>query len=523
MIAYKSKLIDKNKTISITNSNGQNICSDNLEYLLDFLLEPAPQNEFKVAWDIDRFIAPLLKLIDKDSLQRMFQQGKVFLKPYNIKYNQNKSLFISKGSWRATIYHLKQYYPDDDEPSLQGTVEKGNYLLKEMRAIGITPTRLSSPVAMLDSILDNFDLPTYEHIPDGAGQYSWECCGRNWVEAVKIGWWHQDVFDLDLISAFSNVMATLMDTRYGSWTYSKEPPPNAKYGWCYGQVTIDKDVKISPIIYIDADGHLYSPTGTWSTCLLLQEIDFIHRYGLGRFRITDGHFWTPKQRVYPLQLLMQDLFGKRHKSDLANRVVKRGANGIYGRLLQVFPEGKFGEHFNPVWGSIIETLPRLEVAKFIYENDLVDATLHIATDGFLSDREVKVENSGRMGSWRLDSQGPALIVSSGNLFYGDKHPCQLYYPEAMEMINAKPKASEWSKPIKRTMTLGDMFLDEFAEIGEEREVATGFSLKIDHDRSFERLPSSGKDLLTKVYDSRPLRASKLSKPELKEVEVEKPV
>jgi hypothetical protein len=73
------------------------------------------------------------------------------------------------------------------------------------------------------------------------------------------------------------------------------------------------------------------------------------------------------------------------------------------------------------------------------------------------------------------------------------------------------------------MTLGDMFLDEFAEIGAERTVSTGFSLKIDHDRNFRTLPSSGKMLLNKIYDSKPFKSSKLTKPEFKEISIEEPI
>lgn len=505
--AYRSKLIDGQ--VLLEDSDGESLTSDNLDYLFDFLLEPA--DGFKVAWDIDALMAPIMRLAPPDKLQGVFEDNKLKLWPYFAIYNQGKSTYIKRGSWRATIYHLAQYWPDADEPdSLDNVVGLTNQLLADLKTIGIVPSKLSSPVAMVSDLLKKFKLPNYTTIPDDVGQFAWHCCGKTWTEAIATGHFEQ-AFDYDIHASYPSVLANLLDHNYGQFVHGIQPPPNACYGWCHGRVTINKDVKISPIVYTDADDHLYTPTGSWDTYLTRQEVEFILAYGLGSFDIKDAWWWVPHKRVYPYQLLMLDLYGKRPQSELLNRIIKRMQTGIYGKTLQVFPEGTFGDYFNPIYGAQIESQTRLKVARFIYDNSLENHTLHIATDGILTDKQVALLKSNGMGSWRLDSSGPALVVSSGVLFYGTKKPCQLYYDEAMELIKAKPKASEWSKAIKRTMTLGDMALG-FAEMGEIKTVYTGFSLPVDHDRNFERLPATGGELLTNRYDSIPLEASKLTKP-----------
>ena len=58
------------------------------------------------------------------------------------------------------------------------------------------------------------------------------------------------------------------------------------------------------------------------------------------------------------------------------------------------------------------------------------------------------------------------------------------------------------------------------ELGKVVNTETGFYLPVEHDREFKTLPRCGQDLLDNAYSSKPLRASKLTKPNLVEEEYE---
>jgi len=519
MIAYKSSIIDHQ--VHLVDSLGNHRVSDNLQQLLNFLLQPH-SGEFKVAWDLELFAAPMLRLLPLDYLQKLYEKGQVWIREsgHSITYNPKKSLYLTLGSNRAKLYHLKQFFGDTEpEPaSLRGVAQKGELLLRELRDVGVEPKRLSSPVALIDDLLDEVDYPNFEELPDEVGQMAWECCAKPWTEATKIGFF-AEAWDYDINSAYPYAVSRLLDLRYGRWVQDRGIPDEAVYGFARGEVNIYSE--ISPVVYANASGHLYNPKGKRDDTLPLQVLRFLKEFDQGDFKIFgDGWWWLPKEIVKgnedkfrPFKGLMMRLFGHRHKSALLNRVMKRSSTGVYGKLLQTYRDGKFAKSFNPVYGAIAETEPKLEVARCILGHKLEDSIIHISTDGFLLEKRVDIENGEMMGEWRLDSSGPALVVSSGCLFYGDKRPNQLSYGEAMDMIARKPKASSWEKSSKRMCTMGDVLESGgLGDIGKVMPIVVGFGLKIEYDRSFFDLPSNGEELLVGHYSSKALLASKLSKP-----------
>lgn len=515
MIAYK---IDTEQSqIVIRNSLGGEVKSDNIDYLLDFLLEPQP-NQFRVFWDMDTEISPILAILDQNRLECLFQTTRTWLAPYSITYHPERSLIITKGvgkSLRVAYYNLSQFYPDIETASTEEAVKKGEELLAELASIGVEPRRLSSSIAIFDYIYDTIPLPNYRDMPHEVGELARESVNGGWMEAYQLGHWEQ-AWDYDIVSAYPSIAAKLLDHRYGTWAQDKECPSGAVYGFAYGEVKVATD--ISPIIFKDYYGHSYTPRGRWYDYLTKQEIDFLQEFDLGSFKISDAWWWIPKSKVYPLQLIMHKLFNQRMKSELLNRVVKGAMVGIYGRTLQEYPE-RFAPSYDPVWGSIIEAETRLKVARFIYENNVQTNLLHVSTDGVLLDKEVPLVSDNKFGSWKLDSTGAALVVSSGTLFYGKRRPHQLNYEKAIELVRAKPKANSWELPIKRRMKLGDTALYN-AKLGKVKTIDTGFGLIFDHSRDFPKMPLTGKELLTEHFYSRPYRAGKLKNRPLAEKELD---
>ena len=61
--------------------------------------------------------------------------------------------------------------------------------------------------------------------------------------------------------------------------------------------------------------------------------------------------------------------------------------GIWGYTLSVNYDGELGDYFNSVWGVEVESRTRLEVARFVLDNNLLDNLLSIAVDGVLVSKE----------------------------------------------------------------------------------------------------------------------------------------
>lgn len=110
--------------------------------------------------------------------------------------------------------------------------------------------------------------------------------------------------------------------------------------------------------------------------------------------------------------------------------------------------------------------------------------------------------------WRLSYTGPALVVSSGLVFYAEKRPKGLSLEDVLGMIKEHPGQGYYEKLVKRRVTLGDaLSLGRFSELGTEKLMTSSLDFyRVEHDRDFLKLPKSGGALLRNKYQSKPRRA-----------------
>lgn len=516
--------------VAIDNSVGQSIKSNEITKLLEYLANQ-PKPDFKLFWDLDNSLALLFKDCDMELIERLSRNKKYVFKDganneYAITYNTGKVFGVEVNGSSNLFYHLKQFYKGLPQPKdtsdIQEIQQFGLNLMTELRSVGIYPYRLTSPASFTDQIYSKLKLPTHNDIPEDVCQLAWQCADRAWTEAHKLG--HFPVaYDYDMRSAYACSVKELLDTRYGDWVHTGKYTGTATYG--FYSVRVNIDAKVSPISYMDAKNELIHPNGSWKTWLTNLELDFINEYKLGRFTVLDGWEWKPKSVVKPLQLTVYKMFKDRQKSPLLNKLMKYAMTSLYGLNLQTYTdpvtkETILGKHFNPVWGALIEVMAKIKVCKFIYDNDLVKDLILISTDGVLATKKIDTKDDGLIGSWKLSSTSPALAVTSSAVFYADKRPCQLSYNEVMELIKDNPQASEYKKPVTRRLVLDDLVTGNWNELGKVVNTETGFYLPVEHDREFKILPRCGQDLLDNTYSSKPLRASKLTKPNLVEEEYE---
>lgn len=507
IIAYVNRIEDSQ--VYLEESTGEKCRTTRLDWLLDFLLGSFDGAHMKVCWNLDGFVAPLLRLLGKDACRELVDSDhKVFVRPYSLFYIPGKVFSVRRGRYQATLYGIDQYFPDYEEPSEALTLGAlADYLMAQLRRMGLQPQKLTSPVAIYeDSLLKHMDVPTIAEMPENAlecAKYAYNCCGRLWISNFKVGHW-DTAFEYDIQSAFPAEAAELYSTRHCKYQKSKRYVKGAHWGFLRGRVTIWADV--SPIVYRMGNNWLVCPKGTWDTYLTLDEVRFIEKWDIGRFELRDGWFLTFTAPVKPLEVPMQKLFVYREVNETVRLLSKRMAVGVYGKFIEQHDDGSYGWWLNPMYAAQIGTRVRLRDAEFIYVHKLQDKLISVAVDSVLLDGYAGKPKGSGMGAWRLSNACPVFVLSPGLVFYGDKHPKGFSYDLLRKLITLKPRAHTYEAWLPRRVTLGEALNSRWGELGEMRRFRSAIDLHLLHqDRHFPRAPKTGEALVNRKYRSQAVK------------------
>ena len=504
---------------TLCNSDGESTKSNYLDFLLKYC---DSDNVIRVAYNIDWMMARLCYLLNipEWQLKKFWGSSSLYWQGWQLFFVPHRYLGFKYGKhWgEANMSDIFQYDPtlpfdiDPMDAALKAK-EIGESVYSVLRKLDLNPKTLSSPVsAFQKEILSTIDLPTLDDIPVEVRLHASECLHGGWQEIFRQGHFSESCFDYDLVSAYSRYTADLIDHRYGTWFQSDKFYPSLPYGFCRGTVRIISD--FSPIVY-DAGGQQYTPVGEWETTLTSKQIKQLYDYGIGQFKMSSAWYWKPDKIVTPLKQEMETLFEwKAQLTGIERDIVKRLLVGIWGKTAEVFHDGEFGKLFNPVWAATIESSTRTQVADFILSNHAQDNLISIAVDGCLLDKKIDIAETGEMGTWKLNNEAPAFVVSSGvGAIKGkaSRGAFSLNYDWLAEQIAANPDATEYTMVKTTPVTLGQALkwgkLDKLGELEQsERSVFIG----IENKRLYKESPVTGGDLL-RQYHSDPLDVSTLNK------------
>jgi hypothetical protein len=363
---------------------------------LDFLLQYA--REINVFFHIEYAVANLLALLklSEKQLRELNDTTELLVKGYKLKYVQKKFLSIIHGDEFVLFSDASQYMDTyslvtGDTLSKAREAQKiGLEVFQALRKLGLHPTNVISPISVFEKErLAQLNLPTIEDIPLEAGQYAYESTSGPWVEAFRKGKFIG--FDYDISSCYPSYLAKTPDIRYGTFQKVTQFIPEAYYGHYYGMVNMTAD--FHPIIYRRTHRRSYTPKGEWERVSSMYELLFIDKYKRGEYEIYDGWVWIPDKLVFPYAGIINWLYEKKETSKgIDKKVVKRIMSALWGYTLMQNddPKEPLGDYFNPIVGEFVETGARLEVARFVIENNLVDSLISIAVDGVLTSKEVKL-------------------------------------------------------------------------------------------------------------------------------------
>lgn len=108
--------------------------------------------------------------------------------------------------------------------------------------------------------------------------------------------------------------------------------------------------------------------------------------------------------------------------------------------------------------------------------------------------------------WVLAHEGPALCITSGLCFYGERKPEGLHLNDVLAMIKEHPRAQQYRAELDRAVTLAEgLEMGKVEDIGTIQPHVTTIRLYNQrHARHFPKLPKTGQQLKSKHYNSLPL-------------------
>ena len=520
-------------TVVLRASSGTNCASSTLDHLLEFL-QFTGKHVFRFAFELDEFIAPVLRRLPVSSLQELVDRKETTFGKFRIYYLPGKLFQVGPvGQPFGTRYYgIKRFLNIVGilpTPPLAQVQETGQDILDTIEAIGLgEPKRLTTAGAMFTSTDIGSELmlsiPTTNDYPPGLLEDIVEMSvladNKYWVSAYQVGCWVSGLFDYDLTSCFSSIAAGLLDTRdMEFWRSSSigSREQGAYYGLVQGRFYLDPDSEYrhaSPIM-VDLPNRLVGQAYGWlpEDVYTLDEIRTVERYDLGSFIQTgQGIFAKVLNGVrprYPSREAMRWLYEKRRWSEMSSTICKTAANAVVGKLVEKErDDGSVPEYRNQFYHALITAQTRCAITKFLVENEVrEDELVTVQTDGVRLIRDVPLRTN-RMGSWRNNGEYPCIIVSGHKVYTGDKRPYKITFDDIVEMVCEHPYVERYSKKGWHRTTIQDAIeTGDVSKVGELVNLPTYFDLiGLDREqtRVFPKVPKNGMELLNGRFGSDPI-------------------
>jgi len=449
------------QSILLSCNDGRRLVTDNWEDIAGFLLMPC---DMALVFNIDEFVDTILP---KDIKEALKGGGRIYSYDNRKLYYQPSRMF---GINQIDFYGLSRY-SDNEITDVMELAELATKVTKAYSFFGVTPARLTSPVAVFNETLDKVDFPRACDLPDSAFDMLSKCAEiawEEWREVYKLGPWEaNEITDYDLASAYPYLISILPDLRGAKFFTSKTVPANYSWGLLQGKLKIDKDV--TPFLHI----------GEWDRLITTDHLWLIDRYELGQFEMEQGWFYLlPANPKYPFSDTMQMLYkARQNENPLVQKIAKAISVGIGGKFAQRYDNGKLGDNYNSIYATIITSRCQVKVADFIWRNNLSDRCVSVMVDGCLVEgKRLQLPENNGMGRWRANPPSPFLVASLLYQWGLDKKPDGHTYNEIIELINKTPNNSVFGIIDLNVLT---------------------------YDRHFAKLPRTGSALLNNIYTSTP--------------------
>ena len=515
--------------VGIRNSEDKVVVSDDAGTLLKFLRYSASQT-MRVSFNLDEFIAPILRLLPPDILDRLSKfDSNLSYQGHELYYFPDRLFRVGK----SKFYSLREFWldPPCDNPTMEDTQGFLAELMAtfdelNLKRVGGQPVRkITSPIAVFqDSEWGSQifkEMPVAADIPGDCHdmlEYASIADKKEWVSNHAVGHFEQGVFDYDIQSAYPSIAAQLPDLRdMVFWKSDKlgDRERSALLGFVKGCFVLNPDAEYAHCSPIMASvGALPgNPLGVLDDdCYCIDEIRFIDDNNIGTFNMTNGWFGEAKEGVQPrlpLYTIMNDLFDMRGISILAAALTKSIANSIVGKMIETHADRSYVPTRNDIYHATVLSQARVKVAQFLVDNDVKSREMvAVQTDGVKLLKDIPLTSNG-MGSWVNKGSSPLLIVSPYKAYTGNKRPYQMTYATLMGEIEKHPNAQFYGTANLHHITLKQAIrdYDDISKVGEivSRQASIDLvTLPIEQNREYDKLPRMGKELLSSQCLSSPV-------------------
>lgn len=512
--------------IGIHTAENKLCISEDVGELLKFLRYSASQT-MRVFWDLDSAVAPILRRLPKEVLERLSRfDEQLTYQGHELYYFPGRLFRVGK----ARFYGIQDFFGalSDEKTSLETVQKRALELLDTLDKLGMQrpggePIRkLTAPGAVLED--SAWGKKVYESMPKGYDlpedvlemlEYASKADGKDWVSNHYIGHFNQgEVYDYDISSCYPSIARHLPDIRGMTIWKSRKLGAReiaARLGIVRGTFSLDPHAEFahcSPIMGVvnDLPGN---PLGSLpEDYYALNEVRFVLHHHLGEFRMKDGWFALGGGLNFPMKELMETLYQKRDITPLAKVVAKGIANSFIGKLIETRVKTVYGPIRNDLYHALITSQARVEVAKFLIANKIrPDELICIQTDGCKLTRNIPMEPNG-MGSWVNKGTSAALIYSPYKIYYAGAKPYRLTYQDVTGMVKQHPLSQRYSKTIKHTLTMVQAIrqYEDVTKVGEVVDLPDSLDLvmlKEEQNRIYKKLPKTGQALLSGKYPSTP--------------------
>ena len=477
-------------------------------------------------------LAHLIKLSQSETARLLDSKSKMtHIAPYTIQYKAGKSFMIAIG-WHpalrkiAHFSDMSQYCQELRRFDITDSLERaklaqdiGRQVYDIFVSLGDEPHSLTSPVSSFrKSVFRNLNMPMMADIPEEASYLAYQACKGGWAEAFATGHF-KEVLDYDINGCFPSTTAKLIDIRDGKWVKSIKQIhlDNATYGYLEGMFETDKPFH-PVILHKDSNNTKdknFTPTGKYPTGINLAMYRYIKEKNLGEFTITNGIFFyaNANAKLNPLSAKANELYIKKQEATgLKREIIKvMLEGGFYGLFLQMFGN-EFSEYTNFPYACEIQTNAQIAVHRACLESGIMP--LAIAVDGVITtaDKPLNVALSDKLGEWKLNARGKALIVSSQahaieNKYNGKEF--SLDYDWMIDYAKENPNANCFKLDKITCVSLPLAYTrNNIVEVGSLQPETRKILIR-DDKRIYPKYPTTLSELINNCYSSQPYSAELL--------------
>lgn len=515
----------------IFNSNGKHIKEDGF----NFLLTDSPDS-IKIFSNLDACVAALFRLYPQKKqfydylLTSTKKMSRMFKEELGIQYFPGKSFSIVKGWYPnkeavAQFSDANQYSEDlsraiirdDGFTCAKKAQEVGAHAIEIFTRLGYEPVSATSPVSVFRrAVLRKINLPSMGDIPSDVRGIDFQTCKGGWFEAFKTGYFPH-VYDYDINSSYPFNALNLWDIRDGEWIGTKSLVGLDEM--TYGALDVVVDIKsdFSPVILQRHASELernYTPKDKFPTQINLQMAKYILESGIGDIEVNRAFYFKRSKgcKVLPFQEIVEQLYKTRQVStDQMERAIIKTilVGGFYGLFLQQF-EDYIPKHFLPIYASEIQSGTQIALHKACVSNKTVP--LAVMVDGIVTEVPLNLKIGSELGEWKLDGEGQALIITSGNVAIEGKRRSgefSLDFNMLMQYAKAHPNDDGFKLEQDHIVSLPLAYSrNDWFNLGKaQHEVRSIFLTEL--KRLFLKRPRVLSDIVSNQYQSIPFRGEVL--------------